>query len=300
MKVEVSPLCSLYTENIKRQVRFRQIIRRAIRPAKVVAWHTQCPSRIPFEKSPLSNISRTQICIRLRYTLGKKAFVSARGLSKQPTRPFLGNRLGCPAPRPTVYIPVHNFKTFTIFPVLSMQRSGSSSDSSNPSSSRPGGPFAYQTRLLERTSSSSNGSLSRTNSQSGNSILTNNTGSSVSSATRRWTPGPRVANSLDAVRGKWEERARENTIDESPSIPHTPTRLTSFAKLQNAVDSSSVPSPSSPLERTPTYLKRFTTSSVPSPIIATPLSPNSTGVTVEADLPSPNLARQRIHLPSHD
>ncbi|KAJ4478052.1 ras GTPase-activating protein [Lentinula aciculospora] len=180
-----------------------------------------------------------------------------------------------------------------------MQRSGSSSDSSNPSSSRPGGPFAYQTRLLERTSSSSNGSLSRTNSQSGNNILTNNTGSSVSSATRRWTPGHRVANSLDAVRGKWEERARENTIDESPSIPHTPTRLTSFAKLQNAVDSSSVPSPSSPLERTPTYLKRFTTSSVPSPIIATPLSPNSTGVTVEADPPSPTLARQRIHLPSH-
>ncbi|KAJ4471170.1 hypothetical protein J3R30DRAFT_3710545 [Lentinula aciculospora] len=164
----------------------------------------------------------------------------------------------------------------------------------------PGGPFAYQTRLLERTSSSSNGSLSRTNSQSGNNILTNNTGFSVSSATRRWTPGHRVANSLDAVRGKWEERARENTIDESPSISHTPTRLTSFAKLQNAVDSSSVPSPSSPLERTPTYLKRFTTSSVPSSIIATPLSPNSTGVTVEADPPSPTLARQRIHLPSHD
>ncbi|KAJ3869643.1 ras GTPase-activating protein [Lentinula novae-zelandiae] len=186
-----------------------------------------------------------------------------------------------------------------------MQRSDSlSSSSSNPSSSRPNssssGPFAYQTRLLERTSSSSKGSLSRTNSQSSNNILTNNTGSSTSSATRRWTPGHRVANSLDAVRGKWEERVRENAIDESPSISHTPTRLTTFAKLQNAVDSSPVHSTSSPLERTPTYLKRYTTSSVPSPIIATPLSPNSTGVTVEADSPSPTMSSQRIHLPSYD
>ncbi|KAJ3801621.1 ras GTPase-activating protein [Lentinula aff. detonsa] len=185
-----------------------------------------------------------------------------------------------------------------------MQRSEPlSSNSSNPSSSRPGsssGPFAYQTRLLERTSSSSKGSLSRTNSQTGNNILTNNTGSSTSSVTRRWTPGHRVANSLDAVRGKWEDRVRENAIDESPGISHTPARLTSFSKLQNSVESSSVPSASSPLERTPTYLKRFTTSSVPSPIIATPLSPNSTGVTVEADSPSPTLTRQRIHLPSYD
>ncbi|KAJ3757022.1 ras GTPase-activating protein [Lentinula raphanica] len=187
-----------------------------------------------------------------------------------------------------------------------MHRSESlSSNSSNPSSSRQtstSGPFAYQTRLLERTSSSSKGTLTRTNSQSSNNILVNNTGSSTSSVNTRWTPGHRVANSLDAVRGKWEDRARENAIDEGPAISHTPTRLTSFAKLQQSLDSSSVPSTSSSLERTPTYLKRFTTSSVPSPIIATPLSPNSTGVTVEADSPSssPSFTRQRIHLPSYD
>lgn len=104
-----------------------------------------------------------------------------------------------------------------------------------------------------------------------------------------------MANSLDAVRGKWEERARESAIDEAPVVPSpTPTRLTSFSKLQSSVE------PSVPLERTPTYLKRFTAPSMPSPIIATPLSPNSTGVSVESDSPSPSLSRQRIHLPSYD
>ncbi|KAF9075841.1 hypothetical protein BDP27DRAFT_1415005 [Rhodocollybia butyracea] len=177
-----------------------------------------------------------------------------------------------------------------------MQRSDSVSSSSSNPASRPvssSGAFAYQTRLLERTSSSSRGSISRSNSQSSN-VLVNPTGSSSSSVARRWTPGHRVANSLDAVRGKWEERARENAIDESPAISPTPTRTTSFSRVQNSVDSSPQ------LERTPTYLKKFTSSSVPSPIIATPLSPNSTGVTVESDSPSPTLGPQRIHLPSYD
>ncbi|KAF5393827.1 hypothetical protein D9757_000036 [Collybiopsis confluens] len=186
-----------------------------------------------------------------------------------------------------------------------MQRSDSaSSNASNlSSSSRPGsssGPFAYQTRLLERTSSTSRGSLSRTGSQSSGNILTSNqTGSSSSSsATRRWTPGHRVANSLDAVRGKWEERARENAVDDSPAMSPTPTKQTSFSRLQQSVVSTE--NSSSPLDRMPTYLKRYTTSTVPSPIIATPLSPNSTGITVESDSLSPTLSRQRIHLPSYD
>ncbi|THV08575.1 ras GTPase-activating protein [Dendrothele bispora CBS 962.96] len=183
-----------------------------------------------------------------------------------------------------------------------MNRSDSASSNNSASSSKPPGAFAYQTRLLERTSSVSKGaSLSRSNSQM--SILTNPTGSSSSSSAtpRRWLPSHRVTNSLDAVRGKWEERVRESMNDDSPIRPTSPTRdeirSPALARLQNTVDSSSSPStPSNPLDRTPTYLKRTT---MPSPIIATPLSPNTTGVSVEADSPIPSSSPQRIHLPSY-
>ncbi|KAJ8086612.1 iqgap- protein [Marasmius tenuissimus] len=185
-----------------------------------------------------------------------------------------------------------------------MERSNSSR--SNSSSS----PFAYQTRLLERTSSnaSNSASLSRQNSLSGGggmNILTSNpTGSSPSP--RRWTPSHRVSNSVDAVRGRWEERSRE-TFGEHPtgsSIASTSSssssattrdeiKSPSFARLQQSVDSSN--SGPSSLGRTPTYLKRQT---MPSPIIASPLSPNTTGVSVEADSPA-SITPQRIHLPSN-
>ncbi|KAF8974759.1 hypothetical protein BDZ97DRAFT_1911911 [Flammula alnicola] len=182
------------------------------------------------------------------------------------------------------------------------QRSGSSA------------PFAYQTRLLERTSSrSSANSLSRSNSQSGISILTNTTGSSVASvAHRRWTPSHRPANSLDAVRGRWEERSREALLEDhnlssSPSkegpgatIP-TPsstgsTSASSESQVKPDRDRPLTPTSfasSRESHTTPKYLKRQT---MPAPIITSPLSPNSTGIMVEADShlsPTPH----RIHIP---
>ncbi|KAJ6613476.1 hypothetical protein B0H10DRAFT_1805473, partial [Mycena sp. CBHHK59/15] len=181
--------------------------------------------------------------------------------------------------------------------------------------------FAYQTRLLERTSSRSGGGLlSRSNSQSG-SVLSQPTGSSATPAsTRRWAPAHRVTNSLDAVRGKWEDRARDANNEEPRVSSSTSVRVsspTSFAGdrpststgLYSPTVSISRPDrrPSTPpsrstnnvdVPRTPTYLKRHT---MPAPIIATPLSPNTTGISVEADFPSSSFAApapHRIHLPS--
>ncbi|KAJ7700066.1 ras GTPase-activating protein [Mycena rosella] len=192
-----------------------------------------------------------------------------------------------------------------------------------PAASNAPPTFGYQTRLLERTSSRSGGGLlSRSNSQSGGmSILTQPTGSSATPAsTRRWTPSHRVTNSLDTVRGKWEDRAREAHNEEprvsSPtSVPvSSPTSFTgdrpyTSSGLISPTGSISRPDrrPSTPpskptnnadVHRTPTYLKRHT---MPAPIIATPLSPNTTGISVEADYPSPSFATSgpnRIHLPS--
>lgn len=155
-----------------------------------------------------------------------------------------------------------------------MDRSNSTlSLNSNKSSSSA--PFAYQTRLLERTSSTrSTASVSRSNS-----ILTNPTGGSASNTgTRRWTPSHRVANSLDLVRGKWEERARDAALDDSALNPPLTT------------------SPTTERQPTPVALKRRT---LPSPIIATPLSLNTTGITVEDNSASDPLSPNRIHLPSY-
>ncbi|KAJ7433826.1 ras GTPase-activating protein [Mycena galericulata] len=194
-----------------------------------------------------------------------------------------------------------------------------------PAASNAPPTFGYQTRLLERTSSRSGGGglLSRSNSQSsgGMNILSQPTGGSTTPAsTRRWTPSHRVTNSLDAVRGKWEDRAREANNNEEPRVS-SPTSIrvsspTSFtgdrastsSGLASPTGSISRPDrrPSSPpsrptnnvdVHRTPTYLKRHT---MPAPIIATPLSPNTTGISVEADSPSPSFTTtpNRIHLPS--
>ncbi|KAK0491012.1 ras GTPase-activating protein [Armillaria novae-zelandiae] len=183
-------------------------------------------------------------------------------------------------------------------------------DRPNPVSSAPSrsgsssGAFAYQTRLLERTSSTRSGaSVSRNNSQSGMSILTNPTGSSATPNTRRWVPSHRVANSLDAVRGRWEERSRDAAMEDHTGSSSSPTRIVPNSQLsadtQRPSYIPSTPSHSSSLpdqQRTPPYLKRHT---MPAPIIASPLSPNTTGVTVEADLlPSSATATHRIHLPS--
>lgn len=116
-----------------------------------------------------------------------------------------------------------------------MDRSNSvSSNASASSRSGPSAPFAYQTRLLERTSSrhgSGASSLSRSNSQSSISLLTNTTGSSVGSATpMKRTSVHRVGNSVDLVRAKWEERSRE-LLDDTPSSPVKDTSKSNITNL---------------------------------------------------------------------
>ncbi|KAJ7129697.1 ras GTPase-activating protein [Mycena epipterygia] len=197
---------------------------------------------------------------------------------------------------------------------------GTKSPPSKPPAATNAPPtFGYQTRLLERTASRSGGGLlSRSNSQSG-SILSQPTGSSATPATtRRWTPSHRVTNSLDTVRGKWEDRAREANNEESRVSSPTSFRVSSPTSFTGDRPSSGLISPTGSISRpdrrpstppsrptnaddvhrTPTYLKRHT---MPAPIIATPLSPNTTGISVEADYPSPSFATpgpNRIHLPS--
>lgn len=192
--------------------------------------------------------------------------------------------------------------------------------SNGPKSPGPSGPFAYQTRLLERTSSRRDAaSLSRSNSQTSISILTNTTGSSVASIPhRRWTPGHRPASSLDLVRGRWEERSRGAVLEESSRQSSSPTKEFSAEVAPNATSSStgststssnnqakpdhdrpltptSSASPPSTKEAyaTPKYLKRQT---MPAPIVTSPLSPNSTGIVVEADSHLSSTPF-RIHIP---
>lgn len=192
-----------------------------------------------------------------------------------------------------------------------MERSDSSASSSSVRSGRPNSSigFAYQARLLERGSTNA-GSLSRAGSVSAvNSLTTGN--SSSTSTTRRWTPSHRIGSSLDAVRGKWEERVRaEAVIDEKdlPSVPRESSDSRSPRTSSPSSDSTEVsPLPSrrqalSDAQRTPIYSKPRTT---PAPIIASPLSPNSTGISVinpDHARPSSNTSltdvAYRIRLPS--
>lgn len=203
-----------------------------------------------------------------------------------------------------------------------MERAQSFSGGQRPGSSAgAGAPFAYQQRLLERTSSTRSGTLSRSGSQSSNNILLSNP---TGTPNRRWTPGHRTGTSLDVMRSKWEERTRAESSGEEGSPVHEGRLAT--AKFESA-ELPSTPSSSRTMgiasrlpytaetatfgtlkrssyqeeHRTPTALKRHT---LPAPIIASPLSPNSTGLTVESPdndndaslLSSPTPAR--IHLPS--
>lgn len=163
----------------------------------------------------------------------------------------------------------------------------------------PGAPFAYQTRLLERTSSSGGSSRSpRNNSQPGPGvgILATPTGSSNTSlgSRRRAAPSHRPSSSLDVLRGKWEERVREVETEEHPPGNYNPIHNTVKSRSQPTapenitLDSTSNPvslhsGPSSIPSETPLYLKRRT---IADPIIASPFSPNITGTSAEADTPS--------------
>jgi Ras GTPase-activating-like protein IQGAP2/3 len=135
-------------------------------------------------------------------------------------------------------------------------------------------------------------------------LLSNPTGASA--IPRRWVPSHRVANSVDAIRGKWEERAKEDETRDSSVSPtkegsraRTPTTGTVHSAGISAINRSSTPpfqlTESKDEYRTPTYLKRRT---LPAPIIASPLSPNSTGITIEDDSRSLSAVTNRIHLPS--
>jgi Ras GTPase-activating-like protein IQGAP2/3 len=185
-----------------------------------------------------------------------------------------------------------------------MERSDSSASGSPVHSGRPGSSvgFAYQARLLERASTHT-GSLSRSGSVSTISSLT--TGSSTvssSTTTRRWTPSHRIGGSIDAVRGKWEERVRAEAASDEKDLPQAPDSRSSRTVLHRN------PSPlfrartSPDVLPAPTYLKHST---IPAPIIASPLSPNATGVTVtnpdppHASVNASSLAdtAYRIHLP---
>ncbi|KIL70078.1 hypothetical protein M378DRAFT_156131 [Amanita muscaria Koide BX008] len=172
--------------------------------------------------------------------------------------------------------------------------------------SKPGkvGQFAYQTRLLERTSSRGS-SLARSNSQSsiGMELLSNPTGSSAVSA-RRWTPSHRVTGSLDVIRGKWEDRAKDDgSRDASASPTREGVRSPTLERVSPNNTSSTSRSNSPPLQpsphkdeqKTPTYLKRRT---MPAPIIASPLSPNSTGTSTEDDSRSLTSMTNRTYLGS--
>lgn len=175
-----------------------------------------------------------------------------------------------------------------------MDRSNPVSSNASTDSRSGSAPFAYQTRLLQRTSSRSGaGPLSPSNSQSNLNLLTNTTGSSAGSVTpRRWTSVHRVGSSLDLVRGKWEERSREAMLDDTSSSPTkntsrgrhasgdqplTPTNLISTAGITN----------------TPKYLQ---TQIMPALIVASRLSPDNTGISVEADSPL-STKPHRIRIP---
>ena len=174
-----------------------------------------------------------------------------------------------------------------------MEQSDSSASRSPVRSGRPASSvgFAYQARLLERGSTHT-GSLSRSGSVSTiNSLTTGSSTSTPSTISRR--PTHRIGSSIDAVRGKWEERVRAETVSDEKDLPSPvaeshalDSRSSRTLSHRFPVSSSSETSP--PLSRvqtssdtvvlqTPAYMKRHT---IPAPIIASPLSPNATGVTV--------------------
>ena len=154
--------------------------------------------------------------------------------------------------------------------------------------------FAYQTRLLERTSSqrSTTSTLSRSSSASSRAFQSpTSTGSSgTHTATRRWTPSHRAGTSLDLVRGRMDERAkaeailegRYNPSDATDDTVYTPTKKSVYDNgpdTSGPTDQLSFRSPQEDQQSTftPSSSKRHT---LPATIITSPLSPNTTGVSV--------------------
>ncbi|KAG0709616.1 hypothetical protein DFH29DRAFT_884999 [Suillus ampliporus] len=184
---------------------------------------------------------------------------------------------------------------------------------SSPSKQRDA--FAYQTRLLQRTSSSSSISRNSSISSRQSSLLSPTTTGSTSSvvpATRRWTPSHRSSTSLDTVRDKWEERARAEAILEGRSSL-SPTKQIDSTPSGGRNDSiSTISFTDSSFQRTPTYLKRHTVSvSLPSPVsehtLEKPPDPTSklpdlssriSAYTSRLDSPSSESSSNPLHTPN--
>ncbi|KAH7887756.1 ras GTPase-activating protein [Phlebopus sp. FC_14] len=174
-----------------------------------------------------------------------------------------------------------------------MERSNSISSLASNASTRSRdstSPFAYQTRLLERTGTSSRtglGSLSRNTSLSTR-VPTSASDTADTVSNRRWTPSHRAGSSLEVVRGKWEERARAEAAVEghrstSPtkdvlSRSDSVSTVSSLTSQVTSASSFSEHTANDASQRTPSLLKRHT---LPAHIAATPLSPNTTGTSVE-------------------
>ena len=188
--------------------------------------------------------------------------------------------------------------------------------SSNGQRPNPG-TFAYQTRLLERTSSqrSTASTLSRSSSTSSRAFQSpTSTGSSgTHTVTRRWTPSHRSGTSLDFVRGKYEERAKTEAILEGKYDPSDATDDTASSPTKKSFRDDE-PQPSRPVDQPPfrsvqeDQPSTFTSSSLkrhtlPATIITSPLSPNTTGISVVSPDPPPSSGLSsatvnRIRLPN--
>lgn len=166
------------------------------------------------------------------------------------------------------------------------------SNSQRPASNL--GTFAYQTRLLERTSSqrSTTSTLTRSSSSSSRTFQSpSSTGSSgTHAATRRWTPSHRPGTSLDLVRGRLEERAKTEAIlegkydssDATEDFVHSSSKSSFHHDVPETPRSADQPSFRSAQEDQPSAFipsssKRHT---LPATIMTSPLSPNTTGVSV--------------------
>ena len=179
------------------------------------------------------------------------------------------------------------------------------------------GTFAYQDRLLQRTSSqrSSTSTLSRSSSSSSKAFQSpTSTGSSgTHTTTRRWTPSHRSGASLDLLRGRLEERAKADTIPEGKDSPYDMKDDAGYSPTKRLFHDDGLetlrptPQPSFrpaqedlPPTFTPSISKRHT---LPGTIITSPLSPNTTGVSVVSPDP-PSLSSlpagtvSRIRLPN--
>ncbi|KAI6047200.1 ras GTPase-activating protein [Pisolithus marmoratus] len=196
-----------------------------------------------------------------------------------------------------------------------MERSNSISSLTSNGSTRSrdsSSPFAYQTRLLEGASArNSLGVLSRNNSLTSRpSPLASDVAMlAPASGPRIWAPSHRAGSSIDAVRGKWEERARAeatlegrrstspkkerprgDSLDLRVAAPHHLESVPSSGFSSQVVELSS--------QTTPTHSKRHTLSTH---IVAKSLSPDATGSSVQNSetlaLSQASPAPQRSRLP---